>query len=1039
MARLASSGEPAIDRRAARSDAPRRRSAEQHRDRDRRSRACHRRSLGVARTPTGTRRASRRLRLPTRHNRLGRPRPAPPSIGVRLARIEVKPVAGSVADTVRISGGETVARISTALDRTDVEWTPRDARCSRELSTRSPFSLAQANERELRQRVAAARTIGVRLPLDTSHLRDIAIVEPRFEQRAEWLRRASTPTQPWMIDVISRLRADAALQQAAANARVAGRRQRTGRCGCARRRRPSGDRRRAGFGARPRSVAARPLGRRRQPRVGDADCLGSACDCRGPRRSPSSNRSTLPANTLASWQRAPATSAATRSTANANAGASDGRWLWIAVLVLLGVETWMRRTRRERRRGTASARTCSLTPPRFAPSSIAFAADSPGCRRPKARPSASRSRWRSRSCAVQRPNALRQTADRRHRARGARNRRANRWCSVARERVAELIERRAPQCRNLLVTANEMRPGVSVGEPIASLIYDRAARLARSLDPAALFPARNALVALGGERRAVDVRRHARRHRPRRASQARVVAECRDGRRRGRHESSRRRTPAAPSSRCATPRAVEALVGKPRAHDDPSARRPRRRRDAAFARHARRRRRRTRSRPTSSPTPTDTSPSSRRPRRAQAGVRRLIGLTVAPDEPPKVRITAPGKDVVFADGHHTIDLAIDASDDIGLASLKVRYTKVSGSGERFTFSEGDVPIQVARTNDRTWTARAQWRLDGLSLDAGRHGRLSRDRRRSSSGRDAVGIGFVHRRDSRAGRQRRAGLLARSRAGALRGQPADGHSQDRATRGAKSLDDPRRVQHRGAGPGRRAAKGARRVRVHDGRRARRCAGSVGRHQQSQRRSGSRGRGRSPRRTLGESGARGAGAGDSRDEPRVDGPDERRSRRRADARTSGAQAARAGVLAQPHSASRAHRARTTRPLASHERRAHRRGARHAADAGARSRHARRRAASRAVDDRRARGHAASRRRRASGRASTLAESVLRVDPSAKPLQDVASTLNAAAAAIGRSRSRRRARAARSRRDGDRRGAQGRRARRAGRTRRRSNRDA
>ena len=102
----------------------------------------------------------------------------------------------------------------------------------------------------------------------------------------------------------------------------------------------------------------------------------------------------------------------------------------------------------------------------------------------------------------------------------------------------------------------------------------------------------------------------------------------------------------------------------------------------------------------------------------QAGVRRLIGLTVTPDEAPKVRITSPGKDVVFADGHHTIDLVVDASDDIGLASLKVRYTKVSGSGERFTFSEGDVPIQIARASDRAWTARAQWRLDGLSLDAG---------------------------------------------------------------------------------------------------------------------------------------------------------------------------------------------------------------------------------------------------------------------------------------------------------------------------------
>ena len=77
-----------------------------------------------------------------------------------------------------------------------------------------------------------------------------------------------------------------------------------------------------------------------------------------------------------------------------------------------------------------------------------------------------------------------------------------------------------------------------------------------------------------------------------------------------------------------------------------------------------------------------------------------------------------GQRSFLRDGHHTIDLAIDASDDIGLASLKVRYTKVSGSGERFTFSEGEVPIQFTRANDRAWTARAQWKLDGLSLEAG---------------------------------------------------------------------------------------------------------------------------------------------------------------------------------------------------------------------------------------------------------------------------------------------------------------------------------
>ncbi|MGH7615669.1 MAG: hypothetical protein ACREPM_00400, partial [Gemmatimonadaceae bacterium] len=100
------------------------------------------------------------------------------------------------------------------------------------------------------------------------------------------------------------------------------------------------------------------------------------------------------------------------------------------------------------------------------------------------------------------------------------------------------------------------------------------------------------------------------------------------------------------------------------------------------------------------------------------GARRLIGLSVIPDDAPRVRITAPGKDLLLRDAHHTIDLAVDAGDDIGLATLTVRYTKVSGSGERFTFTEGELPITVTRANPQTWTARASWNLETLGLGPG---------------------------------------------------------------------------------------------------------------------------------------------------------------------------------------------------------------------------------------------------------------------------------------------------------------------------------
>ena len=100
------------------------------------------------------------------------------------------------------------------------------------------------------------------------------------------------------------------------------------------------------------------------------------------------------------------------------------------------------------------------------------------------------------------------------------------------------------------------------------------------------------------------------------------------------------------------------------------------------------------------------------------GARRLVGLTVTPDHAPRVRVTAPGKDMMYPDGNRSLRVTTEADDDIGLGSLKLRYTKVSGSGERFTFTEGEVPLQVARDTNRSWKAQAQWNLARLQLEPG---------------------------------------------------------------------------------------------------------------------------------------------------------------------------------------------------------------------------------------------------------------------------------------------------------------------------------
>jgi hypothetical protein len=118
----------------------------------------------------------------------------------------------------------------------------------------------------------------------------------------------------------------------------------------------------------------------------------------------------------------------------------------------------------------------------------------------------------------------------------------------------------------------------------------------------------------------------------------------------------------------------------------------------------------------------------------RVGDRRLIGLVIRPDEPPRVRIVQPGHDQRFPAAPHTIQLDIEATDDLALSTLVVRYTKVSGSGERFTFTEGQMPLSVSRRDDRTWTAHATWALDTLHLEPGDmvvYRALASDRRASS--------------------------------------------------------------------------------------------------------------------------------------------------------------------------------------------------------------------------------------------------------------------------------------------------------------------
>ena len=79
------------------------------------------------------------------------------------------------------------------------------------------------------------------------------------------------------------------------------------------------------------------------------------------------------------------------------------------------------------------------------------------------------------------------------------------------------------------------------------------------------------------------------------------------------------------------------------------------------------------------------------------------------DQAPRVQIVEPTRDLMVPDAKRTLSVRIEADDDMAVQSLHLRYTKVSGSGERFTFSEGDVPVRIVRNSATRWSAQAPWR------------------------------------------------------------------------------------------------------------------------------------------------------------------------------------------------------------------------------------------------------------------------------------------------------------------------------------------
>ena len=103
---------------------------------------------------------------------------------------------------------------------------------------------------------------------------------------------------------------------------------------------------------------------------------------------------------------------------------------------------------------------------------------------------------------------------------------------------------------------------------------------------------------------------------------------------------------------------------------------------------------------------------------ADDGARRLVPVIVSPDALPAVRVTAPGRDLVYAGGNPRIVFFARATDDYGLRSLVLRYTRVTGSGENYEFKEGEIPLALKPASAREWTGSASRSLAELALKDG---------------------------------------------------------------------------------------------------------------------------------------------------------------------------------------------------------------------------------------------------------------------------------------------------------------------------------
>jgi len=129
----------------------------------------------------------------------------------------------------------------------------------------------------------------------------------------------------------------------------------------------------------------------------------------------------------------------------------------------------------------------------------------------------------------------------------------------------------------------------------------------------------------------------------------------------------------------------------------------------------------------------------------QGVTRRLVPIIVVPDRAPDVRIVTPARDLRVPNASATLDIAATAQDDLALASMEIRYTRISGAGEQFQFQEGTLTAAIDRASAVDWRASARLSLSVLKLEPGDalvYRAVARDKRSGDEGLGTSDTYFV---------------------------------------------------------------------------------------------------------------------------------------------------------------------------------------------------------------------------------------------------------------------------------------------------------